>query len=150
MRLARALVVGSIVWPTLLAAATLDRAARGAPSAFSRTVYAAASRVCHQRPDRSFRTRGVPWPVCGRCAGLYGAAPVGALLMWARRRRPMRVEALLLLALASLPTIATLVVEWSGLSPLSNTVRAAAALPLGAVIAAIVVREASRPAGSIR
>jgi hypothetical protein len=120
-------------------------------------LYAAASRICHQRPERSFHTAGVKWPVCGRCSGLYLAAPVGALAAVAasrRRRRPdrsgkttPRVENrfLYILALASLPTVVTIAGEWFGVMPVTSLARAIAALPLGAAIAYVITRVASGP-----
>ena len=47
------------------------------------------------------------------------------------------------LALAAVPIAATLVVEWFGLTPVSNVARAVSALPLGAMIAFVLVRTAA-------
>jgi uncharacterized membrane protein len=102
-------------------------------------VHRAASLVCHQRPDRSFRAGAVPLPVCARCTGLYLAAALGACAAWAGARR-QAPRAAGLLALASLPTVLTLVLEWSGAAALSNGARSAAAVPLGAAAAWLVVR----------
>src|SRR2546423_711313 len=66
----RLLVIGAISWPLLLGLAVWTRHTGRAPLV-SAVIYAAASRVCHQRPDRSFFTEGIQWPVCGRGAGLY-------------------------------------------------------------------------------
>jgi uncharacterized membrane protein len=139
--MAGGLVVASLVWPVVLSAAVVAKT-RGVASGPARIVYAAASLVCHQRADRSFHTDGVTWPVCGRCAGLYASAPVGAIFAWRLRRR-LSVSAARLIGIAAGPTILTLAVEWSGIDPLSNTVRALTALPLGAAIAAVIVREAA-------
>ena len=51
-------------------------------------VYMIGSLVCHQRPDRSFHTADIQWPICARCTGLYAGAPLGAALaaLWGRRR----------------------------------------------------------------
>jgi predicted membrane protein DUF2085 len=155
-RVVRILAVASIVWPLMMAAAVWDRAANGG-SVWSSVLYAAASRICHQRPERSFHTAGVKWPVCGRCSGLYLAAPIGAVaaVMASRRRRKdvagrltHRVNRLprsvvLLLAIASAPTALTLAGEWSGLIPVTTLARALAAVPLGAAIAFVIVRVAS-------
>jgi uncharacterized membrane protein len=51
------------------------------------TAYSVGRLICHQRPDRSFTTCGHPWPVCGRCSGIYLGAAVGPLLVGARRMR---------------------------------------------------------------
>jgi uncharacterized membrane protein len=141
--LAGCLVAGSFLWPALLGAAAFDRSS-ASPSAFSTVIYMATARICHQHPERSFAMRGVPWPVCGRCLGLYLSAPAGALAAWLGRRRKPRLSPRVFLAIASLPTVLTLAIEWSAVSPLSNMIRWAAALPLGAAIAAILIREAVR------
>ena len=154
------LVAASIAWPLVMAAGVWDRAVTGG-SIWTDILYAAASRICHQRPERSFHTAGVKWPVCGRCSGLYLAAPLGALAavsMGRRRRRPATTRAgrrriqninALLVALASLPTAVTIVAEWSGLLPVSTLARALAALPLGAAIAFVIVRVVARPPQAI-
>src|SRR5262245_62149296 len=155
--LATALIVAAFAWPVVLAGATWELV-EGRTPAWSAVVYAAASRVCHQRPDRSFHTAGVKWPVCGRCSGLYFAAPIGALAAAialgrrARARRQLtpstssgRPEFIAgrWLAVAAVPTAATLIVEWLNLAPVSNLARAVAALPLGAMIAFVLVRTAA-------
>ena len=109
-------------------------------------LYAAGSLICHQLPDRSFHVDLFQLPVCARCFGLYAGGAIGStmaaatpLLGWrrlgARRRRPPYIATLL----AAVPTVATLIVEWGFGWPVSNTVRAVAALPLAATIAFVVV-----------
>jgi uncharacterized membrane protein len=86
----------------------------------------------------------VKWPVCGRCSGLYLAAPIGALVAGvAIRRRTTAPRQMAWLALAAVPTAITLAVEWLNLAPVSNLARALAALPLGAMIAFVLVRTAA-------
>lgn len=101
-------------------------------------VYAAASRVCHQRVERSFVTSGQPWPVCARCAGLYLSAPVGALAATLVRLRGRRVLGTSV-ALAALPTFGSWLMEAIGDVPVSGLVRFACALPLGMVVAFAMV-----------
>jgi uncharacterized membrane protein len=140
--LPRALLVASIAWPLLLGATVWQRVAAG-PTPWTAVVYAAASRVCHQRPERSFSTAGVQWPVCARCSGLYLSAPIGALLAplaLARRRRPVR--SVWLLTVAGFPTALTWGIEVLGMAEPTNAVRMAAALPLGAAVAYVLVRTA--------
>lgn len=149
------LIAASIAWPLVLAAAVWNRAATGG-SVWTSVLYAAASRICHQRPERSFHSAGVKWPVCGRCSGLYLAAPLGALAaasMSRRRRRPATGRAtnrriqkgsVTLVALASLPTAVTVLAELTGLLPVSTLARALAAMPLGAAIAFVIVRVAAK------
>jgi uncharacterized membrane protein len=109
------------------------------PAWLTATVYLAAGRVCHQRPERSFWTDGAPWPVCGRCSGLYLAAPIGAIAAVASRRRRLGVPPAGWLIVAAIPTALTLAIEWAGLAPVSSLARAMAALPLGAATAYYVV-----------
>jgi uncharacterized membrane protein len=143
-----ALVLASIVWPLTLGAAVVVRV-RGAEPIWTDVIYVAASRVCHQRPARSFHTAGVQWPVCGRCAGLYLSAPIGALAAWLARRRAPRMRAPFWIAIAAVPTVLTLGLEWLELARVTNIDRALAALPLGAAIAFVIVAIAdarARPA----
>jgi len=144
----RALVLASVLWPLLLGGAVWVRLS-GEPALGPAVVYLAASRVCHQKPERTFHTRGVPWPVCGRCAGLYLAAPVGALVAARRRRTIARRRLLSWLAVASVPTAVTLALEWLALAEVSNLHRSVAAVPLGAAIALVVVSTAAGRAGPI-
>lgn len=98
-----------------------------------------SSRICHQRPERSFQVAGVQMPVCGRCFGLYVSGALGAVLAWGRRRiAPDRTR--LVLAMAAMPTAITWSSEAAGLSAFSNVSRAMAALPLGAVAGWVFVQ----------
>ena len=124
--LALVLTVGSAVWLALLLAAAV------APEAgFSAVVHHFAAAICHQRADRSFAFGGHPLAVCARCLALYLSGAAGAAVAWAGAPAAPR-QARTLLLLAAGPTFATIPIEWLGLSPLSNAVRAAAALPFGA------------------
>ena len=137
----------AILWPALLSAAVVERVRAEAP-AFTTAIYVIASRVCHQRPERTFETRGVKWPVCGRCSGLYLAAPAGALLALLAVRRGARVPAQqirLVIGLAALPTLVTLVLEWTGAVSVTSGWRAFAAVPLGAAIAWSLIAVVSGP-----
>lgn len=138
------LLIAVLAWPAMLAAALVDRFDQQ-PTLLGTTVYVAASRVCHQRPDRSFHTDGHQWPVCARCAGLYLAAPFGALLGVARRRIHERRTLLVGLTVAALPTAATWLFEMTG-GHVGSTLRALAAVPLGAALIYVIV-SASSPAG---
>jgi len=149
-RLATLLAVASVAWPLMLLAAAWPRS-EGAPASWRAVVYLAASRVCHQLPERSFHTAGVQWPVCGRCSGLYLAAPVGALaavLLPGRRRRLGRA-ALVGLAVAALPTAAALVLEHVARLPVGNVARMVTAVPLGAAVAFVVVAAAGESPGAM-
>jgi len=75
--LTKALVAAAIVWPLAAGGAVWHRASHpdDRPALGAAVVYLAGGRICHQRPERSFATRDVQWPVCARCSGLYLAAP---------------------------------------------------------------------------
>lgn len=144
-RLVKGLVVATLLWPLLLTSAvwaSLD----GHQPVWSAVVYVAGSRICHQKPERSFTAAGVQWPVCGRCSGLYLAAPIGAIaasIVLRRRRSPGALR--LLLAAAAVPTAITLGLEWSSLAEVTNTARFISAWPLGAAAAwAVVIAAADR------
>lgn len=142
--LARVLVVAAVSWPMLAGAALWHRARHGdEASSWAKAVYVAAGQICHQRPERSFQTLGVKWPVCARCSGLYLAAPFGALFVF-RRRRPRFAtrlgSPLNVVVLAAVPTALTLLWEVGGLGTPSNLVRFAAAVPLGLAITIVIVR----------
>ena len=140
----RVLVVASIGWPLLLASAAWSGDG-GHRAAWSPLVYLAASRVCHQKAERSFQTAaGVQWPVCARCSGLYLAAPVGAVAasLLRRRRTPLR-SVTPWLALAAAPSATSFALEFLTTVPIGNVVRLVAALPLGAAVAFVVVAVAT-------
>lgn len=144
MTVARAfpwLVAAAIVaWPVALGAALADRV-RPPTTIGGDLVYRTASRVCHQRADRSFVTAGEPWPVCARCTGLYLAAPLGAALaLAAGRRRALSRHVLV----SSVVTSGSLMaVTWGaealGGLPVADWVRMSTSLPAGLAIAAAVV-----------
>jgi uncharacterized membrane protein len=97
-------------------------------------------------------------PVCARCTGIYFGAAIAAAIQVARGlqpsvnrgvapRAPERLAlcvatARVMLAFAALPSAATLVYEWTtGVMP-SNALRFAAGIPLGVVVAWLVVSAA--------
>lgn len=156
----RALAAAAVLWmlalPAALYAAT-HLADRWAARAFALAVYAVGGLVCHQLPERSFHLWGAQLPVCARCTGLYlGAALAASIAVRlngqaagaaapgpAAGTAAINTARLALIA-AVAPTALTLAYEWSIGSAPANGIRAAAGLPLGAVIAWLVVREAPR------
>ena len=110
-------------------------------------LYAAGSLICHQLPDRSFHLQGSQLPVCARCFGLYAGGALGCIsgaaafgrraLGW--QRLPLMQVNWMATAAAAIPTLVTFSLEWGLGWPVSNTVRAVAAFPLGAAVAFIVV-----------
>jgi len=129
--LAATLTGVALVWAVIIVAAPAAVHAKAfvTPAA---VVYAAASRICHQQGERSFRVSGVQLPVCGRCAGLYLSAAAGALAGWFLRRPGARISARQVLLIAALPTVITWILEHVAGVGFSNASRALAALPLGA------------------
>lgn len=115
----------------LAPAALGDDTAVDVAPAVPMAVYWAGSVLCHQKPDRSPRWFGRQAPVCGRCAGLYFGAPLGALAAataWSRRLSP---RARTVVLVAAVPTALSLLL---GLSARDGQVlgRALAGIPLGA------------------
>jgi len=110
-------------------------------------LYAAGSLICHQLSDRSFHLQGSQLPVCARCFGLYAGGALGSIAGAAafvrRALGRLRIPAMHLnwiaTVAAAMPTLVTFSIEWGLGWPVSNTVRAVAALPLGAVVAFVVV-----------
>lgn len=135
-QLAVTLTVGAVLWTVILLAAPV---ALRRSSATAAVVYAAASHLCHQRPERSFHVTGIQLPVCARCFGLYVAGAAGAVLAWGSRRRPGD-HGSIVLAVAAVPTALTWGTEVAGLAAYSNQARALAALPLGTAAGWLFVR----------
>lgn len=111
-------------------------------------IYAAGSFICHQLPERSFHFQSAQLPVCARCLGLYCGGAFGSVIGASAvvRQRISGGQPLLAQArrwrwtvAAAIPTLVTFVLEWGFGWPVSNTVRAAAALPLGVAVAFVVV-----------
>jgi uncharacterized membrane protein len=128
--------LAAVVWVVALAAAPL------LPAAVATVLYAAGAILCHQIPERSFYVDAFQLPVCARCFGLYaggaaGSVAAAALAVGRRLRTPRPPYAATVVA--ALPTLVTLIVEWGFGWPVSNAVRALAALPLAAIVAFVVV-----------
>ena len=136
--------------PVLIAAAAaawlaLLVLAPAAPAGLAAVLYAVGSQICHQRPERSFHLLGAQLPVCARCLGIYAGAVAGcAVALSARVRRHVSLAApRTLLVAGAIPTALTLAAEWSGAWSGSNTVRAAAGIPLGVAVALVVAQGAA-------
>ncbi len=112
------------------------------PVAVAGIVYALGSRICHQRPERSFHLFAVQLPVCARCAGIYAGAAIGSLLALSGsvRERLFPFSPRMLLVAGALPTLITLTAEWSGAWRGGNDARAAAGVLLGVAVAFVVGR----------
>jgi uncharacterized membrane protein len=132
------LTVASVLWLVALVGApvALGQDNLGGAVAF---LYAAASQICHQRPDRSFALAGMQLPVCARCVGLYFSGALGAAAVWLAAPGALP-QGRLILAAAAVPTGVTWALEAAGLMGFSNLTRAVAALPLGAAAGWVIVQ----------
>ncbi len=148
----RVLAGGAMLWALLVVFSpwlASSPFARPILAPLSAAAYLVGSVVCHQRPDRSFHLWGARLPVCGRCTGLYVGAGVGAAAAWAfgRWRRTVRragaagpVAWRSWLIGSALPTAVSVCGETAGWWHGSNGGRAAAALPLGLVVGAVLAQ----------
>jgi len=166
------LLTAVVGWAALLLSAPLlGRGTAGGRvgPAVAAGVYFSGGLVCHHRPERSFHLAGAQLPVCGRCTGLYLSTAGGVLLAlaaltWKKKgpgpssnddlgtqaddeievsngaRPHFAWRSWLLVAIV--PSLLTLALEWSGAWRMSDTVRAAAAAPLGLVLGALLVEAA--------
>jgi uncharacterized membrane protein len=149
----RAFVAASVVWAIAVPLAPLisSRPRPGVVSlAFVYSAYAIGRLICHQIAARSFHLWSVPLPVCARCTGIYAGAAITALagVVWrtdtihrvendrAEAARTARLRSVLLLAV--LPTVATVVYEWTTGDTPGNLLRALAGAPIGAAVAWII------------
>jgi uncharacterized membrane protein len=133
------LAVTAVTWLALLILAPV------LPVPIAAILYALGSRICHQLPERSFHLFAVQLPVCARCTGLYAGAAAGLLLMLSAsiRERLFQCSPRTLLLAGALPTVTTILIEWSGAWAGANDVRAAAGVPLGLAVAFVVARAAA-------
>jgi uncharacterized membrane protein len=142
--LRRAFAAASIAWVIILplAAFAASRPHGGAiVFGFAYGAYAIGSLICHQLPARSFRLWSTPLPVCARCAGIYAGAAAAAALGLAGHLAPRLAtasRARRILAVAAMPTAATLIDEWTTGDTPVNWMRALAGVPIGAAVAWIV------------
>jgi uncharacterized membrane protein len=141
--LGRAFVGATLLWALALPLApfaVVQTESVHAWYAFAFGVYAFGSLVCHQLPTRSFHLWSVPLPVCARCTGIYLGAAIAAVVA-SRRSRQVASGTFWRSALiiAAMPTAATLGYEWMTAQPPANWIRASTGVPLGAVVALIVI-----------
>ena len=133
------LALTAVTWLSLLILAPV------LPVPIAATLYALGSRICHQRPERSFHLFAAQLPVCARCAGIYAGAAAGSLLMLSASVRDQlcRYSPRTVLFAGALPTLLTIIIEWGGAWAGANDARAAAGMPLGLAVAFVVARAAA-------
>jgi uncharacterized membrane protein len=103
------------------------------------TLMPAGAFICHQRPERSFVLDGRQMPVCARCTGLYAGAALAVPFALIAAASIASNRARRIVLVASLPTAITWSLEFAGVAHFSNALRFAAALPLGAAAAWLVL-----------
>ncbi len=134
--IAAALLALGTLWAAVIATTPCVDLAPSRPAL--RAARAVGRVICHQRPERSFAGCGQSWAVCGRCAGLYAGVPLAlaALVLPSVRRRRTWTAWRLIVLTAAVPTGASWIAEVSGLLDPGTPLRFAAAVPLGAAVAA--------------
>lgn len=111
------------------------------PVPLAAIAYLAGSLVCHQLPERSFHIGAAQLPVCARCLGIYAGFLACVLVKFqVARSRFFQVPGSRFAVVAgAAPTAVTVAFEWLGLWQPSNITRALAGVPLGAVVAFVVI-----------
>jgi uncharacterized membrane protein len=145
-RLRATFVAAAMTWVGLLVVTPLLASrphATPIASALILAVYAIGSLVCHQLPERSYHLWAAQMPVCARCAGIYFGAVIGVIASVFRAgtvsARARSLGPRVILALAATPTLVTLLYEWTTGDMPRHAIRAAAGVPIGLVIAWLVV-----------
>ena len=152
--------------------------ASAAVSAMTIATYGIGSIVCHQLPERSFHLWTAQLPVCARCTGIYVGAAIAAIILSAGGARsaggdgsitvgpsvfgpvrlgPVRLgpsklgpyTARAIVIAAAVPSIATLIYEWTTGDVPSNWIRFATGLPLGIVVSWLVQAPAATRRGNV-
>lgn len=137
---ARVFTGATLLWAGVIPAAAFGATATApVAQAFVSLVYAMGHVLCHQRPERSFTAGGYAWPVCARCAGIYVGAAIGVMLAQSWRRVPEARVVRRWLAAAALPTLFTLLYEWTTGRMPAHAVRAVAGGLVGLVTAGLMV-----------
>jgi uncharacterized membrane protein len=148
-RLRAVFVAAVVTWAALLVITPwLASRPHAAPiaSVLILAVYGIGSLVCHQLSERSYHLWSAQMPVCARCAGIYAGAVIGVIASVCRtatvaaRARQLGPRAIL--ALAVTPTLITLIYEWTTGDMPPHALRAAAGVPVGLVVAWLVVAAA--------
>jgi uncharacterized membrane protein len=132
------LTCAALTWAVVILVVPLA-ASHGRVPLLTVAAYEIGSRICHQRPERSFHLAGVQMPVCARCFGLYAGGAAGLMLAWiVRLSSGSRTR--LALAIGAAPIAVTVGLEWIGLIQTSNAVRWLTGVPLGLVAGFVIVR----------
>jgi uncharacterized membrane protein len=115
------ILAATVLWCGLILAAPL--VTDSAP-AFSRPVYQAFHRVCHQFEDRSFHLSGRPLPVCVRCTSIYFAFLLGVIAYPLIRRWRFPVAASrFVVMVAVLPMVVDVAADLLGVHEVTTSTR---------------------------
>jgi uncharacterized membrane protein len=130
------LTLAAVVWLALLLFCPI------LPVPLAAALYAVGSYICHQRAERSFHLFAAQLPVCARCLGIYAGGAAGLLLTTSARieREFFRISPRAMLVAGAIPTLLTLIVEWSGAWAGRNDVRAGVGVLLGIAVAFVVAQ----------
>jgi len=138
-RLKWAIVAGASLWVVSLPLAAYAASSQKTSMAyaFALAMYGAGSFLCHQRPERSFHLWMTAFPVCARCAGIYVGGAFGAVTAF--RHAPALRRPVFIVMAAALPSLATLVYEWTTGAVPDNWIRALAGFPIGVATGVILL-----------
>jgi uncharacterized membrane protein len=147
--LSAAITLAAVVWLSIVIVSPWVLA-HGRGRLLGLTAYEIGARICHQRPERSFHIAGVQMPVCARCFGLYFSGALGLSLAWLQRRRLSPMVTRVALAVAALPIVVTVALEYLGTIAPTNVERMLTALPLGFVAGLVIVGSLASSARRLR
>ena len=148
--LRRLLAASTVVWASALFLGPLiaSRQRVGVIAyVVSATIYEIGSLICHQRPERSFHLWGAQLPVCARCVGIYVGGAVAAVAAIASQGRGWQDSlvgrAMPAVLVGAIPSVVTLIYEWTTGVPSGNWTRSIAGFPLGAIVVWIIAGASS-------
>ncbi|MFC2163283.1 DUF2085 domain-containing protein [Candidatus Altiarchaeota archaeon] len=101
---------------------------------------AAASQVCHQRPDRSLTLLGYKMIVCARCTGIYAGLIASTILYpLTRGLKREKIPDAIFLVIALIPMAVDGTSQLMGFRESTNAIRLVSGFIFGAVIPAYMI-----------
>jgi uncharacterized membrane protein len=147
--LSAAITLAAVAWLSIIIVSPWALA-HGPGRLLALAAYDIGSRICHQRPERSFHIAAVQMPVCARCFGLYVSGALGLSLAWLQRRRLSPIVTRVALGVAALPIAVTVALERIGAIAPTNVERMLTALPLGFFAGLVIVGSLAGSARGLR